>query len=211
MPGPRHPQKFRNLNLRRFSMFKSAPTSLLWRGILAIAIGVVSVAWPGITVGAFVIVFAAYAFMVAAADGLRAFTSRGAGPVVGHLLLSLFSVAAGVGALVWPGVTAVFLTLLVGAWAFVTGTVEATLAFRRGEAAGERALWALRGLISMAFGVVLAIRPDAGAVSLATVFGLYSIVSGISTLVLSAQMRRTDTTAERLISSAFPEPTSSQR
>jgi len=192
-------------------MFKSASTSLLWRGILAIAIGLVSVAWPGITVGAFVIMFAVYAFMVAAADAARAFASRGAGPVVGYLLLSVLSATAGVVAIARPGITALFLTLWVGAWAFVTGTIEATLAFRRGEAAGERAMWMLGGLISIAFGVVLAVRPDAGAVSLATVFGLYSIVTGISSLVLSAQMRRTDTTAERLISSAFPEPTSSRR
>jgi uncharacterized membrane protein HdeD (DUF308 family) len=204
-----HPQ-FRNLDLRRFSMFKSTSTSLLWRGILAIAIGLVSVAWPGITVGAFVIMFAVYAFMVAAADAARAFSSRGAGPVVGYLLLSVLSATAGVVAIARPGITALFLTLWVGAWAFVTGTIEATLAFRRGEAAGERAMWMLGGLISIAFGVVLAIRPDAGAVSLATVFGLYSIVTGISSLVLSAQLRRADTTAERLISSAFHEPASSR-
>jgi hypothetical protein len=37
--------------------------------------------------------------------------------------------------------------------------------------------------------VVLTIRPDIGAVSLATVFGLFSIVSGISALVLAAQTR----------------------
>lgn len=186
-------------------MFKSISSSLLWRGILAIVIGVVSVAWPDITVGAFVILFAAYAFMAAAADGMRAFTSRHAGPVFGYLLLSLLSAAAGVVALAWPGITALVLTLWVGAWAFVTGFIEVTLAFRRGQAAGERALWALGGLISMAFGVVLAIRPDAGAVSLATVFGLFSIVSGISALVLSAQMRRTHTTAEQLIGSTSPE------
>ena len=53
---------------------------------------------------------------------VRAFTSRNAGPVFGYLLLSLLSLAAGVGALVWPGVTALFLTLWVGAWAFVTGS-----------------------------------------------------------------------------------------
>lgn len=190
-------------------MFKSVSTSLLWRGIIAIAIGVVSVAWPGITVGAFVILFAVYAFMTAAADGMRAFASRNAGPVLGYLLLSLLSVAAGVVALAWPGITAVFLTLWVGAWAFVTGITEVTLAFRRGEAGGERALWALGGLISIAFGVVVAIRPDAGAVSLATVFGLFSIVSGISAIVLSTQLRRSDATAERLIRSAMPERTTS--
>ena len=191
-------------------MFKSISTSLLWRGILAITIGLVSVAWPGVTVGAFVILFAVYAFMVSAMDAVRAFTSRKAGPVVGYLLLSLLSAAAGVVALAWPGVTALFLTLWVGAWAFVTGAIEVTLAFRKGERPGERAMWGLSGLISMALGVVLAIRPDAGAVSLATVFGLFSIVSGISTLVLSTQMRRTHATAERLTDSTTREPAPSR-
>ena len=32
-------------------MFKSLSSALLWRGLLAVVIGVVSVAWPGITVG----------------------------------------------------------------------------------------------------------------------------------------------------------------
>jgi hypothetical protein len=64
---------------------------------------------------------------------------------------------------------------------------------------------ALGGLISMALGVVLAIRPDAGAVSLATVFGLFSIVSGISALVLSVQLRRAHASTERLIDATAPE------
>ena len=192
-------------------MSTSVSTSLLWRGIAAIAIGVVSVAWPDITVGAFVILFAFYAFLTAAADGMRAFASRNAGPVLGYLLLSLLSAAAGVVALAWPGITALVLTLWVGAWAVVTGVIEVTLAFRRGEPAGERALWMLGGLISMAFGVVLAIRPDAGAVSLATVFGLFSIIGGIQSVVLSTHMRKTHATAERLIPSAIPEPTPTRR
>jgi uncharacterized membrane protein YbaN (DUF454 family) len=45
-------------------MFSSMSSALLWRGLLAIAIGIVSVVWPGITVGAFVILFAIYAFLV---------------------------------------------------------------------------------------------------------------------------------------------------
>ncbi len=70
--------------------------------MLAIAIGVVSVVWPGITVGAFVIVFAVYAFLAAATDTARAFGSA-APPVAGDRLLALLSVAAGVVA--WPGRT----------------------------------------------------------------------------------------------------------
>jgi uncharacterized membrane protein HdeD (DUF308 family) len=159
------------------------------------------VAWPHITVGAFVILFACYAFMVAVADAVRAFGSDHAGPVFGYLLLSLLSAGAGIVALFWPDMTALVLTVWVGAWALVTGVTEVVLAFRGGEPAGERALWVLSGLVSIALGVVLAIRPDIGAVSLATVFGLFSIVSGVSTIVLGAQARKAHTIAERLVSS----------
>jgi len=49
---------------------------LVWRGILAVVIGVVAVVWPGITVGAFVILFAFYAFMAAVMEAIAAFRTR---------------------------------------------------------------------------------------------------------------------------------------
>jgi len=182
-------------------MFKSVSSSLLWRGLVAIVIGVVSVAWPNVTVGAIVILFAIYAFVSAVATGARAFASRSAGPVIGYLLLAALDVVAGVAALAWPGITAVVLTIWIAVWAFVTGIIEVAMAFRSGEYAGERALWALTGLVSIALGIVLAIRPDIGAVSLAAVFGLFSIVYGISTLVLSAQLRKTGSATQNLAES----------
>jgi uncharacterized membrane protein HdeD (DUF308 family) len=180
----------------------SLSSSLLWRGLLAIAIGIVSVAWPNITIGAFVILFAVYAFIAAAMNALVAFSSSRAGPVFGYLLLALLSVAAGVVALVWPDITALVLVIWIAAWAVVTGVIEVVMAFRQGETAGERALWAITGLLSVALGVVLFIRPDIGAVSLATVFGLFSIFYGVSAVVLSFQARKVDSAAHRLIDSA---------
>jgi uncharacterized membrane protein HdeD (DUF308 family) len=179
----------------------SLTTSLRWRGALAIIIGIVSVAWPDITVGAFVVLFAVYAFVAAFGDGARAFASDRAGPVLGWLLLALLSFAAGVVALVWPGPTALVLAIWIAVWAFVTGIVEVAMAFGQGEAAGERAMWGFGGLISIALGIVLFLRPDIGAVSLATVFGLFSIVYGISTLVLSSRAREARTAAQQLIGS----------
>ena len=146
------------------------------------------------------IVFAVYAFLAAIADGARAFSSDRAGPVAGYLLLALLSTAAGVAALAWPGITALVLTIWVAAWAFVTGIIEVAMAFRAGERAGERAMWVLTGLVSIALGVVLAIRPDIGALTLATVFGLFSIVYGISAITLGAQVRRAGKTTGQLTS-----------
>jgi uncharacterized membrane protein HdeD (DUF308 family) len=180
----------------------SLSSSLLWRGLLAIAIGIVSVAWPNITVGAFVILFAVYAFIAATMEAVVAFSSTRPGPVVGYLLLAVLSVAAGVVALVWPNITALVLVIWIAAWAVVTGIIAVVMAFRQGETAGEHALWAITGLLSIALGVVLFIRPDIGAVSLATVFGLFSIFYGVSAVVLSFQARKVDAATHRLADSA---------
>lgn len=167
----------------------SSPNALLSRGLLAFVIGIVSVAWPGITIGAVVVLFAIYAFTAAGLDTVRAFGSDRAGSVLGWLLLAGISLVAGVIALAWPGITALVLTVWVGIWALTMGFTEVGIAFRRGERAGERARLMLSGLISLALALVLFTRPDIGAVSLAVVFGLFSIVYGVSAVVTSIEER----------------------
>ena len=176
----------------------SLSTALLWRGLAGIAVGIVSVVWPGVTVGAVVLLFAVYAFIAAGVDLMRAFSSDRAGPVAGYVLLSVLSVAAGVVALAWPGITALVLTIWVAAWALVTGIIEVAMAFRHGETAGDRAMWGLTGLVSIGLGVVLFIRPDIGALSLASVFGLFSIFYGTSAVILYFASRKDTTTSGRL-------------
>jgi uncharacterized membrane protein HdeD (DUF308 family) len=179
-------------------MSKSLSTSLILRGVLAVVVGITALAWPGVTVLALVILFAVYAFMAAATEAMRAFSSATAGPVVGHLLLALVDLGAGVVALAWPGPTALVLVLLVGAWATVTGLVEIFAGFRGGEAAGTRALFFLSGLASVAFGIVLFARPGMGAVALALLFGLFNLIYGISALVQGIELRQTHNTLDSL-------------
>ncbi|MEV5843217.1 DUF308 domain-containing protein [Streptomyces sp. NPDC051985] len=153
-----------------------------WRGVVAVVLGLTAVVWPGITVGALVILFAVNCFMSAGNDAAVAFRGDRAGPVVGHLLLAFISLAAGVTALVWPGITALALAVWIAIWAVIAGLFEVGFGFRRGAPAGNRAMWILSGLATLAFGVVLAVRPDAGVLTLATLFGFYTIVYGVSAL-----------------------------
>ncbi|MDT4961981.1 MAG: hypothetical protein QOF87_1628 [Pseudonocardiales bacterium] len=78
-------------------------------------------------------------------------------------------------------------------WAFIIGFFESLRAFSAGETVGERALLGSTGLILVAlglvFGLVLAVQPDVGAVTIAEVYGLFSIVAGISSLVIGANLR----------------------
>src|ERR1700758_633292 len=177
-------------------MLKSLSTSLIVRGVLALAVGIIALAWPQVTVLALVILFAVYAFIAAGLQGMQAFSSARAGPVIGHLLLGLIDIAAGVIALAWPGPTALVLVLIVGIWAVIAGFVEIAAAFQAGEPAGTRALFILGGLVSVAFGVVLCARPGLGAVTLALLFGLFNLIAGTWMLVQGIELRRTGKTLQ---------------
>ena len=172
-------------------MFKSLSTSLIARGVLALAVGIIALAWPSVTVLALVILFAVYAFIGAGLEAMRAFSSRTAGPVVGHLLLGLVDLAAGAIALAWPGPTALVLVLIVGVWAVIAGLAEIAAAFAAGEPAGTRAMFILAGLATAAFGVVLFARPGVGALTLALLFGLFNLIYGGWTLTQGIELRRT--------------------
>src|SRR5258708_16349639 len=155
-------------------MFKSLSTSLILRGVLAVIVGIVAIAWPGVTILALVILFAIYAFMDAGLEGARAFSSRRAGPVFGHLLLGLIDLAAGIVALVWPGPTALVLVVVVAAWAFVGGFFGLFAAVQSGERAGTHAMVILGGPGSIRFGVVPGGRPHIRAATPAPLCGLYT-------------------------------------
>jgi uncharacterized membrane protein HdeD (DUF308 family) len=177
-------------------MFKSLSTSLIARGILALAVGVIALAWPSVTVLALVVLFAVYAFIAAGLQAARAFSSAKAGPVIGHLLLGLADLAAGVIALAWPGPTALVLVLIVGVWAVTAGLIEIAAAFGAGQPAGTRAMYILGGLASAAFGVVLCARPGLGAITLALLFGLFNLIAGTWMLVQGTELRRAGKTLD---------------
>jgi uncharacterized membrane protein HdeD (DUF308 family) len=127
-----------------------------------------------VTVLALVILFAVYAFIDAGLQAMRAFSSGSAGPVFGHLLLGLVDLAAGVIALVWPGPIALVLVLIVAIWAFTGGFFEIFAAFRGGET----------------------------AVTLALLFGLFSLIYGISQITPGIQLRQTGQTLHSVLEDA---------
>jgi uncharacterized membrane protein HdeD (DUF308 family) len=155
-------------------MLKSLSTYLIVRGVLALIVGIVAVAWPGVTVYALVVLFAVYAFMDAVVQAVRAFSEVRARAVTGRILIALVDVAAGVVAIAYPNITAVALVVIVAIWAIAFGVLELFAASGAGETAGTRAWLVVAGLVSIAFGFVLVGRPDVGAVSLAVIYGIFS-------------------------------------
>lgn len=169
---------------------------ILIRGLLAVGFGVIAIAWPEMTILALVIVFGAYALIDGVLDVVLGIAGRGPGErrLSGAdrtvlIVLGVVSVAAGVVALVWPGITAVALLWLIAFWAILSGVLELATAWRlRAELTNEW-LWVLTGLLSIALGILLIVQPASGALALVIWIGVFAIAWGVMLAILSFRVR----------------------
>jgi uncharacterized membrane protein HdeD (DUF308 family) len=157
------------------------------RGLLALVFGVLVLAWPGITVLALALLFAAYVLVDGIGMIISGFGARD-GRRWWYVLAGVVGLIAGLAAAFWPGVTVLVLVVWAGAWAVVTGVLEIAAA-ARGEGSG-RWLVALAGVLSIVAGLFIFIWPGLGALALATLLGIYALAAGVSLLWAAWQVRR---------------------
>lgn len=157
-----------------------------FRGALAVALGIACVVWPGITIGVLVALFAVYCFADAIMQVVNLFRSSDtAGQRVLMVVMTLIDLAAGVVAILVPGITAGVLVIVIGIWAIFGGFMEMAAAWQ--WSAGGSGWLAVGGVLSVVAGFLLIIWPGIGALSLALVLGVYLIAYGL-TLVGSAMV-----------------------
>lgn len=105
------------------------------------------------------------------------------------LVEGLLGILFGVVALLWPDRAALALLYLIAAWAIATGVLEIVVAvILRRELQGEWLL-ALGGLASLAFGMIVAFRPTAGALAIIWLIGAHAILFGGLLTVLGFRLR----------------------
>lgn len=164
-------------------------TMFLFRGLAAIAFGVLTLVWPKISLAALVLLFGIFAVV----SGITAIVAAIRNREEQHWGLLLFEgilgVLAGVVALIWPGITALAFLYLIAAWAIMTGVLEliAPLAFPMSF--GRGLLFALSGIVSIVFGVVIAAQPAAGLLAVAWLIGVYAIIIGVMQVVVYFEAR----------------------
>lgn len=179
-----------------YVQFEEFPVTARWwalviRGLAAIAFGALTFVNPSISLLALVILWGAYAIV----DGVFGIvlSIRGARIVPGWgwlLAEGIASIAAGAVTFLWPGITALVLLFVIATWAVLTGIAEIATAVRlRRHVRGEWML-AASGILSIAFGVILAIRPLAGALAVTWLIGLYAILFGGLLVGLGFRLRR---------------------
>ena len=165
---------------------------LLLRGIAAIAFGILAFGWPGLTLLALTLMWGIYAI----ADGVlalwAAIASKG-GEIAPRWWLAIVGIAgviAGLLTFVWPGMTALILLIFIASWAIVIGVLQIWGAIRlRKEIEGEWLL-GLSGVLWVAFGVIMFVRPGAGALALIWWIGSFAILAGCVYIALAFQLKK---------------------
>jgi uncharacterized membrane protein HdeD (DUF308 family) len=164
--------------------------ALVLRGLLGIALGVVTFLWPGITFVALVFLFAGYALMDGVLSVIGAVRAMEAHDRWGVLVMEgVLGIATAAITVFWPAITALALVLVIAAWAIMTGILELVAAVRLRRLIRGEWLLALGGIASVAFGVLLAISPMIGGLVIAMWVGAYAFVFGALLLFLGFRLR----------------------
>lgn len=161
------------------------------RGAVAVLLGLLAFVLPGLTLAALVIVWGAYALVDGALALVAGWRIRDAGrPLWPLVLAGVLGVLAGLVALIWPGLAALSLVVLIACWSVAAGLFQLIAAVRfRKEIRGEWLL-ALSGVLAVVFGVLVLMQPAAGALVLTWLFGSYTLASGVLLIALALRLRR---------------------
>lgn len=157
------------------------------RGGAAIALGVLSFVWPGISVLIFLTLIAAYWIVDGGASILYAFKWKSWGWA---LWGGVISVVAGVLAILQPGVAAISLVIVIAIWAIVRGLLDIYTAVALRKQIDFEWWLGLGGLASVVFGLVVLARPAAGAIAIIAILGAFMIVIGGALLFAGLRIRR---------------------
>jgi uncharacterized membrane protein HdeD (DUF308 family) len=171
---------------------------LVVRGVAAVIFGVLTFVAPGASLLALVVLFGVYAIV----NGVMnlSLTPRRMGETRwGSLLFeSIASIVAGVLTLIWPGISALVLLFLIGAWAIATGIGQIVAAVRLRKMIRGEWLLGLVGLLSIAFGLLLFASPGAGALAVVYWIGAYALVFGALLIALGVRLRSWGRSATRM-------------
>jgi hypothetical protein len=101
----------------------------------------------------------------------------------------IVSVLAGFVAFFWPGMTTLVLLMFIASWAIIIGVLQIWGAIELAKEVQGEWLFALYGVLWIAFGVVMFAQPGAGALALVWMIGWFAVLSGCMSIALAFRLR----------------------
>ena len=160
------------------------------RGAFAILFGLLTIAWPQLTVVVLVALFGAWALL----DGIAAFMAAWRSAEARQtwwpfLVTGVLGVGAAIVTWVWPQITALSLLYVIAVWAIASGALQIAAAIRMRKVITNEFWLALAGVGSVVFGLLVLVFPGAGAIGIAWAIGWYAILFGILLVMLGFRLR----------------------
>jgi uncharacterized membrane protein HdeD (DUF308 family) len=159
-------------------------------GVAAVLFGILTLSWPRLAVATLVIFFGAFALVdgissiITAVEGIE--LHRMWGWPLAH---GIAGVLAGLVAFAWPRLTAVVLLLVIAVWAIVAGAAQIFAAIELRRDLNNEWIMIAGGALSVLFGVVVILRPGAGALALIGLIGIFAILLGVTRISLGFRLR----------------------
>jgi uncharacterized membrane protein HdeD (DUF308 family) len=160
-------------------------------GAAGILFGFVLVLWPDIGLTTIVAAVAVYALVRGVLSGIAAFSAPLQQAERRWLTIeAVAGTAIGIALLVWNDISAQALLYVVAAWAIGIGILMLVAAFELPLSGGRRLLLVLNGLVAGAFGAVMFIEPDTGAIAIVALMAAFMIVTGVMQIGFAVELRK---------------------
>ncbi len=171
----------------------------LFRGIIALILGLLALFFPFSALTAFAFLFALFAFV----DGISLVISGIAGAAVhrerwwGLVIAGLIGIAVGAIYVVWPGLStvgyALMFMVMIAVWAIVNGVGQVSAAIRLRRIIEGEWLLAVAGIFSVLLGIailfVTATVPGASLLSVGWIIGFYALIAATALIALAFRLR----------------------
>ncbi len=162
---------------------------LLVRGIISALIGLVFIIDPisamfilSLMLGLFLLING----ILVLVNANKVQTSKGL-----MIAYGVISLIAGALIMLQPFVAQVFFLILIAFWALFTGVEQLLLAARAPKAAmPAKSLAIATGIISLLLGFLLLIKPSMGVAMIAWVIGIYLLIYGLFTIIVSIFLKK---------------------
>lgn len=166
----------------------SIRTALGVGGLVALVVGILILVWPVTVIAVAVGIYAIVAGVVYIGIGLFS-RARGGWSRVGHIVLGVLFVIAGILVFVHPGVAAASLTIFIGVLVGILWIIEGVVSLSTLGATASRGWTVFFAVISIIAGIVVLTSPLIGGLLLWLVLGVSLVVLGIVQIVRAITYR----------------------
>ena len=174
---------------RAAEISRTKVTKMRWalglHGLASVAVGVMILAWPGISVYALTVVFGAYTLATGVVEFGTAFTAQATEGRGWLTLRGLLGITVGILVFAWPAISALALLYVIGAYAVALGILALAASFRLPLDGRDTASMILSGFVSIVFGIVIFAMPGAGALGLLALIAAFALVTGVTELAVA--------------------------